>query len=81
MGRRDLLARRRNGEERDDERERLGTVLHVVAQCVADLNRILAPFLPHSSNAVHAAFGGEGTFMPMPVLEEVSGRAWSLAER
>ena len=26
----------------DDQRERLGTVLHVVAQCVADLNRPLA---------------------------------------
>lgn len=58
----------------DDQRERLATVLHTLAQCVADLNRILAPFLPHSSNAVHAAFGGgEGTFMPMPVLQDVSG--------
>ena len=27
----------------DDERERLGTILHVVAQCVADLNPILSP--------------------------------------
>jgi methionyl-tRNA synthetase len=57
----------------DDQRERLATVLHTLTQCVADLNRILAPFLPHSSNAVHAAFGGEGPFMPMPVLEDVSG--------
>ena len=36
----------------DDERERLGTILHVVAQCVADLNTILSPFLPFSANAV-----------------------------
>ena len=57
----------------DDQRERLATVLHTLTQCVADLNRILAPFLPHSSNAVHAAFGGEGSFMPMPVLEDVAG--------
>jgi methionyl-tRNA synthetase len=57
----------------DDQRERLATVLHTLTQCVADLNRILAPFLPHSSNAVHAAFGGEGTFMPMPALEQVCG--------
>jgi methionyl-tRNA synthetase len=57
----------------EDQRERLATVLHTLTQCVADLNRILAPFLPSSSNAVHAAFGGEGTFMPMPVLEDVSG--------
>ncbi|TPG13878.1 methionine--tRNA ligase [Pedococcus bigeumensis] len=57
----------------DDQRERLATVLHTLTQCVADLNRILAPFLPSSSNAVHAAFGGEGSFMPMPVLEDVTG--------
>ena len=55
----------------DDQRERLGTVLHVLAQAVVDLNTMLAPFLPHSSNAVHTAFGGEGEFMPMPVIEEV----------
>ena len=66
----------------DDQRERLATVLHTLTQCVADLNRILAPFLPHSSNAVHAAFGGgEATFMPMPVLEEVSGLDHGDAER
>jgi methionyl-tRNA synthetase len=57
----------------EDQRERLATVLHTLAQCVADLNRVLAPFLPSSSNAVHAAFGGEGTFMPMPVLQDVAG--------
>lgn len=57
----------------DDQRERLATVLHTLAQCVADLNRVLAPFLPHSSNQVHATFGGEGVFMPMPVLRDVRG--------
>ena len=57
----------------DDQRERLATVLHTLAQCVADLNRILAPFLPHSSNQVHAAFGGEGVFMPMPELRGGAG--------
>ncbi|XVX19544.1 methionine--tRNA ligase [Actinomycetota bacterium] len=64
----------------EDQRERLGTVLHVLAQCVSDLNTILAPFLPHSSNAVHATFGGQGQFMPMPRIEEVTdlddGRAY-----
>jgi methionyl-tRNA synthetase len=54
----------------DDQRERLGTVLHVVAQCVWDLNRILSPFLPFSANAVHAVFGGSGEVQPMPRLEE-----------
>ena len=32
----------------DDQRERLGTVLHVTAQCVADCNVLLAPFLPRA---------------------------------
>ena len=65
----------------EDQRERLATVLHTLTQCVADLNRILAPVLPASSNAVHAAFGGEGTFMPMPVLEDVAGLDAADADR
>ena len=55
----------------DDERARLGTVLHVIAQCVADLNTILSPFLPFSANAVDAVFGGSGDVQPMPQLLEV----------
>ena len=55
----------------DDERERLGTILHVVAQCVADLNLILSPFLPFSANAVDAVLGGTGEVAPMPGCEEV----------
>ncbi|WP_219107145.1 methionine--tRNA ligase [Austwickia sp. TVS 96-490-7B] len=55
-----------------DQRERLGTILHVVAQCVADLNVMLSPFLPHSSNQVHRALGGDGTLTPMPRIEEVT---------
>ncbi|GAA5154520.1 methionine--tRNA ligase [Nocardioides marinquilinus] len=55
----------------DDERARLGTVLHVAAQCVADLNLVLAPFLPSSANAVDAAFGGAGDVAPMPRVEDV----------
>src|SRR5689334_6523837 len=54
----------------DDERERLATVLHVIAQCVADLNRILSPFLPFSANAVDVVLGGTGEVQPMPQLEE-----------
>ena len=56
----------------EDQRDRLATVLHVLAQAVVDLNTLLAPFLPHSSNAVHLALGGEGDFMPMPLLKEVT---------
>ena len=55
----------------DDERERLGTILHVLAQCTLDLNTILSPFLPFSANAVDAVFGGEGEVQPMPQLQEV----------
>ena len=55
----------------EDQRERLGTVLHVAAQCVLDCNVLLSPFLPHSSNRVWETFGGEGQFMPMPRIEHV----------
>lgn len=55
----------------EQQRERLATVLHTLTQCVSDLNTMLSPFLPHSSNAVHAAFGAEGEFMPMPQLRQV----------
>ena len=56
----------------EDQRERLGTVLHVLAQAVTDLNTILSPYLPHSSTAVHRALGGEGVFQPMPEVQQVS---------
>ena len=55
----------------ESQRERLGTVLHVAAQCVLDCNTILAPFLPFSANAVWRVFGGSGEFMPMPRVEHV----------
>ncbi len=57
----------------EDQRVRLATVLHTLVQCVSDLNTVLSPFLPHSSNAVHVAIGGEGEFMPMPSVQEVPG--------
>jgi len=55
----------------DSQRERLGTVLHVAAQCVLDCNTMLAPFLPFSANKVWTTYGGEGQFMPMPRIEQV----------
>ncbi|WP_148615896.1 methionine--tRNA ligase [Nocardioides rubriscoriae] len=55
----------------DDQRERLATVLHVIAQCVSDLNLVLSPFLPFSANAVDATFGGSGDLAPMPRIDEV----------
>jgi methionyl-tRNA synthetase len=55
----------------DDQRDRLGTVLHVTAQCVTDCNVLLAPFLPESSNAIDRVLGGSGDVAPMPRIEEV----------
>jgi methionyl-tRNA synthetase len=55
----------------DDERERLGTILHVLAQAVSECATMLSPFLPHSSNQVHAAMGGLGEIAPMPRIDEV----------
>jgi methionyl-tRNA synthetase len=54
----------------DDQRERLGTILHVTAQCVADLNLVLSPFLPFAANEVDRALGGKGEIAPMPRLED-----------
>jgi methionyl-tRNA synthetase len=55
----------------EEERERLATILHVTAQAVADCNLLLAPFLPHSANAVDRVLGGSGEVAPMPRIEEV----------
>jgi methionyl-tRNA synthetase len=54
-----------------DDPDRLGTILHVVAQCVADLNLVLSPFLPFAANEVDKVLGGTGDIAPMPRLEEV----------
>ena len=55
----------------EDQRDRLATILHVTAQAVADCNLLLAPFLPHSANAVDKVMGGEGRVAPMPEIREV----------
>ncbi|WP_199422991.1 methionine--tRNA ligase [Actinotalea solisilvae] len=55
-----------------DQRERLGTVLHTAAQAISDCRTLLSPFLPHSAQAVHEAFGGTGTVSPLPRIEEVT---------
>ncbi|GGR49273.1 methionyl-tRNA synthetase [Nocardioides luteus] len=64
------------------DRERLATVLHVMAQCVADLNLILSPFLPFSANEIDKALGGKGEVAPMPRIEEAedldTGKAYPI---
>ncbi|MGW1345777.1 methionine--tRNA ligase [Kribbella sp. NPDC002412] len=56
---------------KESDPERKGTILHVAAQVVADSNRLLAPFLPHSAQRVHEALGGTGAFLPQPEIHEV----------
>ncbi len=55
----------------EEERGRLGTVLHVTVQAVTDCNLLLAPFLPHSANDVDRVLGGAGDVAPMPEVREV----------
>src|SRR5690606_18428682 len=55
----------------EEQRPRLLTVLHVLAQAVTDLNTMFAPFLPHSANEVEKALGGDRVIAPMPRMEEV----------
>ncbi|OKL50988.1 methionine--tRNA ligase [Buchananella hordeovulneris] len=54
-----------------EQRERLATVLHTLAQAVADLNTMMSPFLPHSANAIDRVLGGAGDLAPLPRIEEV----------
>ncbi len=54
----------------EENAARLATVLHVMAQCVVDLNVVLSPFMPHSANAIDAIMGGAGDVQPMPAIVE-----------
>lgn len=55
----------------EQEEPRLRTILWVLAQTVADLNIMFAPFLPHAANAVDKVMGGSGDIAPMPRIEWV----------
>lgn len=55
----------------EDQIPRLRTILWVLAQSVSDLNLMISPFLPHSSNAIDQAMGGKGKIAPMPQIEWV----------
>jgi methionyl-tRNA synthetase len=56
---------------RQDDLDRMGTILHVALQVVDDCKTLLTPFLPSSSSKVHGLLGGEGTWAAMPELVEV----------
>jgi methionyl-tRNA synthetase len=57
---------------RNDDPERMKTILHVALQLVDDAKSLLTPFLPNSSDKVHAMLGGEGEWSGMPEIQEVS---------
>jgi methionyl-tRNA synthetase len=57
--------------DRPEDRERMGTILHVALQVVDDCKTLLTPFLPSSSSKVHALLGGEGEWAAMPEVVEV----------
>ncbi|MDY2941740.1 MAG: methionine--tRNA ligase [Varibaculum sp.] len=54
------------------DRPRLATILWTCAQAITDLNLMLAPFLPHSANAIDRVLGGAGDVAPMPEIREVT---------
>jgi methionyl-tRNA synthetase len=56
----------------DEDRPRMGTILHVALQAVSDCNTLLTPFLPHSAQRVHELLGGVGVHAPMPEIHEVA---------
>jgi methionyl-tRNA synthetase len=51
---------------------RMATVLYVALQLIDDCKTLLTPFLPHSSQQVHALLGGTGDWSGFPEIQEVS---------
>ena len=54
-----------------DDPARRESVLHVALQLVDDCKTLLTPFLPDSSDKVHAMLGGTGAWAGQPELREV----------
>ncbi|HEY3687593.1 MAG TPA: methionine--tRNA ligase, partial [Streptosporangiaceae bacterium] len=57
---------------RESDPERMRTILHVALQLVDDAKTLLTPFLPGSSDKVHAMLGGQGAWAGQPEITEVS---------
>ncbi len=57
---------------KNDDPERMKTVLHVALQAVDDCKTLLTPFLPHSAQKVHEAVGGAGPWAAMPEVRDVA---------
>ena len=56
---------------RESDPERMRTILHVALQLVDDAKTLLTPFLPASSDKVHAMLGGQGAWSGQPEVREV----------
>jgi methionyl-tRNA synthetase len=56
---------------RNEDPERMATILHVAAQAVSDANTLLSPFLPHSAQRVHHLLGRTGQFTDTPEIRQV----------
>jgi methionyl-tRNA synthetase len=56
---------------KNSDPERMASVLHVALQVVDDAKTLLTPFLPSSSEKVHALLHGEQRWAGMPELVEV----------
>ncbi|HEU0042172.1 MAG TPA: methionine--tRNA ligase [Jiangellaceae bacterium] len=56
---------------KNDDPERMKTVLYVAAQAVDDCNMMLSPFLPHTAQQVHETFGRAGRLTDRPSIREV----------
>ncbi len=54
------------------DRERAGTVLYVALLCVDNLKTMLTPFLPFSSQKLHAMLGYDDVIAPQPDVREHS---------
>ncbi len=58
--------------KKKDDPVRRDTILHVALQAVADCNTLLTPYLPHSSQKIFEALGGEGVWAAQPSIVEVN---------
>jgi methionyl-tRNA synthetase len=56
---------------KNENPERMASVLHTTLQVVDDVKTLMTPFLPGSSQRVHEALGGTGVWSAMPELVEV----------
>jgi methionyl-tRNA synthetase len=57
---------------KNENPDRMGSVLHTALQVIDDVKTLITPFLPGTASKVHAALGGDGAWAQMPELVEVA---------